>query len=167
MLTITSIVGNIFHDKKLVDRLNRMESLGKCERFKISRQETERTKLRRKTDKGSDIGLVLYDDVRIKHGDVLLSNSKKFIVVEQLAEKVISIRIKKKTNFELLVMIGHIIGNRHKPISIEGNVISFPIQADSEIEVFRKLLPSVINDVNLIVTERIFQPLQGINIHEH
>ena len=147
-----------------------MEAVGRCERLKILRLDTERSRLRRKTDMETDIGLILKSGVKLQHGDVLLSNSKKFIVIEQIPEKVISIRLKKNkgSSIELLVMLGHIIGNRHRPIAIDGKgVISFPIQAHSELDVFRKLFHSIIDHIDLTVEEQIFQPQQGMNVHEH
>lgn len=169
MLTITSIVGNIFHDKLL--RKKSKHFTGNYEKLIISRLETERSRLRRKTDKGTDIGLILKSGTKLQHGDILLSTPEKFIIVEQLPEKVISIRIKKKESKNLLklcTMIGHIIGNRHRPIAIdEKGTISFPIQADSEVDVFRRLLHNTVDHMELIVEERIFQPEQGMDVHEH
>ena len=63
-------------------------------------------------------------------------NGDKKIVIEQLPEKVISVRIKTKNMPDVMVLLGsHIIGNRHRPISIQRTKkILFPIQADSEKE---------------------------------
>ena len=168
MLTITSIIGNISDDKKLMTKFKQMESRKSCERLKISRLELERSRIRKKTDLGTDIGLVLDSGTRLHHGDVIVSNLKKFIVIEQLPEKVISIKIKSlKDNPSRSVTLGHIIGNRHKPIVINDDVLSFPIQADSEVEVFKKLLSGVMNNLDLKVKEQIFQPQHGMYMHEH
>jgi len=168
MLTITSIIGNISDDKKLMTKFKQMESRKSCERLKISRLELERSRIRKKTDHGSDIGLVLDSGTRLHHGDVIVSNLKKFIVIEQLPEKVILIKIKSlKDNPSRSVTLGHIIGNRHKPIVINDDVLSFPIQADSEVEVFKKLLSGVMNNLDLKVEEQIFQPQHGMYMHEH
>jgi len=168
MFTITSIIGNIFDDKKLMTKFNQMESRKSCERLKISRLELERGRIRKKTDLGTDIGLVLDSGTRLHHGDVIVSNLKKFIVIEQLPEKVISIKIKNiKDNPSRSVTLGHIIGNRHKPIVINDDVLSFPIQADSEVEIFKRLLSGVMNNLELKVEEQIFQPQHGMYTHEH
>src|SRR5437899_2679881 len=168
MLTITSIIGNIFDDKKLMTKFKQMESRKNCERLKFSRLELERGRIRKKTDLGTDIGLVLESGTRLHHGDVIVSNLKKFIVIEQLPEKVISIKIKNlKDNPSRTVTLGHIIGNRHKPIVVNDDVLSFPIQADSEVEVFKKLLSGVMNNLDLKVEEQIFQPQHGMYMHEH
>ena len=89
------------------------------------------------------------------------------IVVEQLPEKIITVRLKNKNMTDVMVLLGHIIGNRHRPISIKSNEISFPIQADSEKEVFTKLFQSIINHIEIIVEERIFSSHSGANVHEH
>ena len=163
MLTVTSISGNIFHDKAY-------ESLkdGNFERLKVSRSDLEKSRIRRQTDKGTDVGLSLVSGNILHHGDVL-SNDEKIIVVEQLPEKVISVRLKnnKTSQVDLLVLIGHIIGNRHRPISIKNDVISFPIQADSELEVFQKLFAEVIDDIELSIEETIFNPHTGADVHDH
>ena len=167
MFTITAITGNIFNNKKLMTRFKQMESLKKCERLKISRLEMERSRIRKKTDLGTDIGLSLDSGVRLHHGDVIMSNLK-FIIIEQLAEKVLSIKIKKLKKKPIkLVTLGHTIGNRHKPIRITGDAIVFPIQSDSEVEIFEKLLSDIIDQIDLKVEEQIFKPQHGMYIHEH
>ena len=168
MLTITSIIGNIFDDKKLMTKFKQMESRKRCQRLKISRLELERSRIRKKTDLGTDIGLILDSGTRLHHGDVIVSNLKKFIIIEQLPEKVISIRIRQlKKNPNGLVILGHIIGNRHKPIVINDDVLYFPVQAYSEVEVFKKLLVGVMNNLEIEVGEQIFQPQHGMYMHEH
>ena len=168
MLTITTIIGNIFHDKELMNKFKQMESKKRCERLKISRLELERSRIRKKTDFGTDVGLILDSGTRLYHGDIIVSNTNKFIMIEQLPEKVISIKIKKlKKNPIGLITLGHIIGNRHKSIVINNDTLYFPIQAYSEAEVFKKLLSDVVTDLDLGVEEQIFQPLHGMYMHEH
>jgi len=163
MLTVTSIAGNIFHDKGF-------ESLKSedLEHLKVSRSEIEKSRLRRQTDRGTDVGLDLVSGKILHHGDVI-TNNEKFILVEQLPEKVISVRLKNKTSspIDLSMLIGHIIGNRHRPISIKNDIVSFPIQADSELEVFQKLFADIIDDIELSIEEMIFIPHTGADVHEH
>ncbi len=165
MLSVTSVSGNIFHG-------GRYKSLkdGKFERFKVSRAELEKSRIRRQTDRGTDVGLALAPGGILHHGDVLLSSGDgRVIVVEQLPEKVISVRLKnsKASRVDLLVLVGHIIGNRHRPISIKNDVIYFPIQADSELEVFQRLFAGVIDGIELSVGEMVFSPHAGAGVHDH
>ena len=161
MIEVNSPIGNIFHDKEFDDLKNE-----NFERLKISRMELEKRILRRKTDRGTDIGLNLDTGVKLHNGDIIKNGDTK-IVVEQLPEKIITVRLKNKKMTDVMVLLGHIIGNRHRPISIKSDEISFPIQADSEKEVFTKLFQSIINHIEMTVEERIFSPHTGADVHEH
>ncbi len=161
MLEVNSPIGNIFLDEGFDDLKN-----GNFEKLKISRMELEKRILRRKTDCGTDVGLNLEPGLKLRHGDVIKNGDMK-IVVEQLPEKIITVRLKNKEMTDVMVLLGHIIGNRHRPISIKGDDISFPIQADSEKEVFTKLFQSIINHIDMTVEERIFSPHSGADVHEH
>ena len=164
MLTVTSVAGNIFADSRMAEKYRRAKAAGMGERLLVSRMEMERLRLRRRTDGETDIGLVLEPGSRLHHGDVLAA--EKFIVVEQLPEKVVSISI-SKNDFEKIVglaaLVGHTIGNRHRPIAVDHGTISFPIQAESEVDTFRKLLPA---GVKLKLKEEIFLPAGEIHTHE-
>ena len=161
MLEISAPVGNIFLDEGFDDLKD-----GNFERLKVSRIELEKRVLRRETDRGTDIGLNLDPGIKLRHGDVL-QNGEKPIVIEQLPEKVISVRLKTKNAVDVLVLLGHIIGNRHRPISIQREEIIFPIHADSEMEVFTKLFHSINNYIEITVEDRIFSPHSDADVHEH
>jgi len=161
MLEITSPIGNIFLNKEFGDLKNK-----NFEKLKISRLELEKRILRRKTDHGTDVGLNLEPGVKLRNGDVI-KNGDAIIVVEQLPEKVISVKLKTKNIIDVMVLLGHIIGNRHRPISIQKEEILFPIQADSELEVFTKLFQNIINHVEMSIEEQIFSPNSGADVHEH
>jgi urease accessory protein len=165
VLTVTSTLGNIFSDKRLSGKYKRMEAAGSCERLLVSRMEMERLRLRRRTDRGTDLGLILKPGSRLCHGDVLVLTQDRLVIIEQLPEKVISISIGEKDNATgVAALIGHAIGNRHRPIAVNEGAISFPIQADSEVALFQKLLP---HGVKLRLEERVFQPTEESYNHEH
>jgi len=63
-----------------------MEATGNCERLLISRMEMEKFRLRRKTDRGTDLGIVLEPGSRLHHGDVLVWTKDRLVIVEQLPE---------------------------------------------------------------------------------
>jgi len=161
VLEVNSPVGNIFLDEGFDDLKS-----GNFEKLRISRMELEKRILRRKTDRGTDVGLNLDPGVKLRHGDIIKNGDMK-IVVEQLPEKIITVRLKNKEMTEVMILLGHIIGNRHRPVSIKNNEISFPIQADSEKEVFTKLFQSIIDHIEMTVEEQIFSPHSGADTHEH
>jgi len=161
MLEISSTIGNIFLDEEFNDLKSE-----NFEKLQISRIELEKRILRRKTDHGTDVGLRLDPGVKLHNGDVI-KNGDTIIVVEQLPEKVISVKLKTEHNIDVMVLLGHIIGNQHRPISIQKEEILFPIQADSEMEVFTKLFQNIINHVEMNIEERVFSPKSGADVHEH
>ena len=161
MLKVNAPVGNIFLDKEF-DELKNMN----FERLNISRIELEKRILRKKGDHGTDIGLKLDPGVKLCHGDVIGNENIK-IVVKQLPEKVISIKLKTKHEINVMVLLGHIIGNRHKSISIQGETISFPIQVDSEKDIFTKLFHDIVNHIEMTIDEQVFSPHLGADIYRH
>ena len=169
MITISSVIGNVFYDTEYAEKFKKVRGTANCELIKVSRSELDKTRFRINTDKGTDVGMVLNEISKLHNGDVLLSETDRLIVIEQIPEKVISIKTKKTENSEkILVLLGHIIGNRHRPIQIENDgKIIFPILSDSEIDVFKKLFSSVIDQIDIKIEERIFEPQNGMDVHEH
>ncbi len=164
MLLSNSITGNIFRDSKLAKEFETEHQNYK--RLALSRHEMEKTRLRKKTQDGTDIGIDLTAGIRLRHGDVMSIDSIK-ILVEQLPEKIIRVRSKEEKNFELFVMLGHIIGNRHRPIAYEDNSIIFPIYSESEFDLFKLFFRDMIEKIELSVEEKVFQPHDAMNVHEH
>ena len=161
MLKIHSPIGNVFHDRKFANM-----NEGTYEVLKVSRIELEKRILRRMTQQGTDIGLSLEDGVKLRHGDVV-GNEGHMIVIEQLPEKVIRIKVMNNNVKDVWILLGHIIGNRHRPISIEDEEVCFPILADSEIEIFSKLFSRIKEDIDMKIENRIFVPHSGADMHEH
>ena len=160
MLSSVSIVGNIFTENG-----SHILKEKTFEKLQISRNDLEKNRLRRTTDKGTDVSIVLERGSKLQHGDIL-NHSESFIVIYQTPEKVITIKT-KEDSFELMVLLGHIIGNRHRPISLEGRTVTFPIQAESELEVFQRLFTPIIGKIEMSIEEKIYMPDQRMNVHEH
>ncbi len=157
MININSILGNIFTESNLGKK--------NFEKLKISRVDLEKRILRRKTNVGTDIGINLDSGIKLQNGDII-GNDEIKIIVEQIPEKVISVKL-KENNQNVGIILGHIIGNRHRPISIENKIILFPIQEDSELEIFQRLFKDIINHIELKIEEEIFLPHTSADVHEH
>ena len=125
----------------------------------------EKRILRKKTDLGTDIGINLDSGIKLQHGDIIGNNETK-IIVEQIPEKVISVKL-KENNENIAILLGHIIGNRHRPIAMKDKVILFPIQDDSELEIFQRLFKEIIDHIELKIEEEIFLPHTSADVHEH
>jgi len=165
MLIINTISGNIYENAEMAKKFQEVKQHGTFRRLLLSRIEMEKSRLRKKTEDGFDIGLVLEPGKRLRHGDIILESSET-ILIEQLPEKILTVKF-KDNNPELLLLVGHIIGNRHRPISINNETISFPIHDDSEMELFERLFHEVIDKIDLTVDEQRFISHVGMDIHEH
>ena len=157
MLNINSILGNIFKDTSL--------ECANLEKLIISRIDLEKRILRKKTNLGTDVGINLNSSTKLQHGDII-GNDKTKIIVEQMPEKVISVKLKENDE-KIAILLGHIIGNRHRPIAIKDKMILFPIQEDSELDIFERLLKEIIEHIELKIKEEIFLPHTSADVHEH
>ena len=165
MLIVNTVLGNIYKDDQLAKKIEDSKEQGKFRRLLLSRIEMEKTRLRKKTDDGFDIGFVLEPGTKLQHGDVI-SGSNETILIEQLPEKTLTVKFKENRK-DLFLLVGHIIGNRHRPISIRNETISFPIHDDSELELFERLFHEVIHEIDLSIDEQCFIPHTSMDVHEH
>ena len=172
MISISSILGNIKKDEKLHETYQTLCQKGQCEKMTISRLESQRVRMRKTTDKGTDIGLTLEPGSILRNGDVLYQTNDKMIVVELEPENVAVLAFKDEDAtddelFEVAVKVGHAIGNLHRPIKVNGEKVVLPIQADSEIELLNKIFTPILDHLSITRTKMVFEPEEGLHTHEH
>ena len=171
MITINSIIGNVYHDENLRKQYQDMSSQSLCESIRINRIEAQRVRMRKTSSKGTDIALIMTPGTKLRHGDVLLVANDKMVIMELEPENLAVIQVKDNIDehdaVQLPVAIGHAIGNLHRPLKIEGRKIYFPIQTDSEIEMFKKIFGPLLDHLEISRTKKVFEPEEGMDIHEH
>ena len=171
MITIDKVVGNIKKDQKLREKYDDFCSRNLRETVKITRSESSRVRMRKVSDKGTDVALILPQGAQLRDGDIIILEPDKLIIIEIEPENVAMVEIEKNIEqdhiTEVLVTVGHTIGNLHRPIKLEGNKIYFPIQADAELEMFGKLFAHVHDHLKIEKTKMVFEPEEGTELHEH
>ena len=171
MITINSIIGNLYHDSNLRKRYEEMSSQSLCESIRINRMEAQRVRMRKRSSKGTDIALITTPGTRLRHGDVLMAGNDKMITIELEPENLAIVEVKYNIHehdaVQVPVTIGHAIGNLHRPIKLEGRKIYFPIQTDSEIEMFKKIFGRLLDHLEITQAKMVFEPEEGTDIHEH
>jgi urease accessory protein len=171
MITINSIIGNIYHDERLRKQYEDMSSQSLCESIRINRMEAQRVRMRKKSSKGTDIALTMTPGTRLRHGDVLMVANDKMVIMELEPENLAVIRVKDNIHehdaVQVPVTVGHAIGNLHRPLKLEGRKIYFPIQTDSEIEMFKKIFGRLLDHVEITQAKMVFEPEEGTDVHEH
>jgi len=178
MITINKILGNIKKDSLLDQKYREFFKENLVENVMIRRSDSEKVRMRKTSDKGTDIGFILPPGTRLKDQDVVFLDDKKMIMVKLSTELVAVISFKSHSFYndqnqnyfnliKIAIKIGHTIGNLHRPLKLEENKIIFPIQTIDEINLFQKLLVDVKDHINITFDEMIFEPEQGFDIHEH
>ena len=171
MITINSIIGNLYHDSNLRKRYEEMSSQSLCESIRINRMEAQRVRMRKRSSKGTDIALTTTPGTRLRHGDVLMAGNEKMITIELEPENLAVVEVKDNIHehdaVQVPVTIGHAIGNLHRPIKLEGRKIYFPIQTDSEIEMFKKIFGRLLDHLEITQAKMVFEPEEGTDVHEH
>ena len=192
MLTITTIIGNIKKDPQLHQKYEESVKKDTVENVVIQRSETEKVRMRKVSDKETDIGFILPSRTHLKDGDVVFLDDTKMIVIKLSPELVAILNIKnhlhnnhdhdhkhehdhdhkhEQTNDNELtnvaIKVGHTIGNLHRPLKIENRDIIFPIQSPDEINLFLRLLSDLKDYIEIRSEQLIFEPDQGFDIHAH
>ena len=130
----------------------------------------ERSRFRKTTEGGADLAVSLPPGTILRDGDVLGGEGGRRIVVEQAPEKILTARPRRGGGGAAAFLVGHAVGNRHRPIAVsgDGGAISFPIQSDSEAGVFEALFARIGGGgVDLQVSEGVFRPHGGADVHGH
>ncbi|MDP8902787.1 MAG: hypothetical protein M3M86_03350 [Thermoproteota archaeon] len=171
MITINSIIGNMYHDENLRKQYQDMSSQSLCESIRINRIEAQRVRMRKTSSKGTDIALIMTPGTKLRHGDVLLVTNDKMVIMELEPENLAVIQVKdnipEHDAVQVPVTIGHAIGNLHRPIKLEGRKIYFPIQTDSEIEMFKKIFGRLLDHLEITQAKMVFEPEEETDVHEH
>lgn len=171
MIHIDNIIGNINSDSHLKDKYHVMLRNDQVERIEITRVESERSRIRKVSDKGTDLALIMVPGSHINDGDVLLLTEEKMVIVKRISENVAIISLKRNLSqdqlFDMATKLGHTIGNMHRPIKITNGKIYFPIQSQSEIEMFQKLFFNLRDNLDIKSENIIFEPEPGYDVHGH
>ena len=172
MISVTTVLGNVRKDEKLREVHQALCQKGQCEKITVSRLESRRARIRKTTDKGTDVGITLEPGTVLRNGDVLYHSSDKMITVELEPENVAVLTFKREDIiddelFEVAVKMGHAIGNLHRPIKVEGEKVFLPIQADSEIELLNKTFAHILDHITITKDKMVFEPDEGLYTHEH
>jgi len=166
-----SIIGNINSDRKLMEKYEEMRKRGLVEGVAITRFESSRVRMRKTSDKGTDLLLTLPVGTHLRRGDVVFLSETKMIVIEMEPESVATIEISHNLHedelVELAVKVGHSLGNLHRPLIAEGHRVYIPIQGDSELEMLNNLFRKYAGSIEIKKKVMIFEPEEETKTHEH
>lgn len=139
MIVVEEILGNVGEDARLGDLHRRWQAAGRAETVELTPLEAQKGRLRTVTNKGTPLGMSLGRGTVLRDGDVLyLDEAEGRIIVARLKlEEVLVITVKTAASgAELLrvaVQLGHVLGNQHWPVKIDGMSVYIPVSVDKKV----------------------------------
>jgi len=176
MITVNHILGNIYKNSDLEKKYDEMKKNNNCEQVVLSRSELQKLRMRKNTNKNTNVVFLFDHTPHLKNGDVVFLDAHKMILLTIEPELVAIITLSNVVNknntdnnnfFSLSVKIGHSLGNLHRPIRVIKNQIVFPIQSETELEMLKKMFSLFDKFIDIKTDTMIFEPEEGADIHEH
>jgi urease accessory protein len=139
MIVVEEILGNVGEDARLADLSRRWHATGGTETVTLTALEAQKGRLRTHTDKGTPLGLSLGRGIALRDGDVLYLDEPggRIIVARLKPEEVLVITVKPAASPEELlrvaVQLGHVLGNQHWPVKVEGTSVYVPVSVDKQV----------------------------------
>jgi urease accessory protein len=109
----------------------------RIERLPVRWSEAPRSRLRRKTDAGTDIAIDVPRDTYLAEGLVLADDGQRVVVVERLPELALRVTIDPDLSTADFVrhsaLIAHAFGNQHVPLEVVDGEIRLPITTSERV----------------------------------
>lgn len=178
MLVVEKVLGNVQTDPSLSAEHQEWQRTGNVEVVELTPLEAQKIRQRIVSNKGSRLGINLERGTVLQDGDVLYRNSReaRMILVRLKPEEVLCITLlPTASEAELIhfaVRLGHMLGNQHWPVKIDGRTIYVPISVDKKVmETVLKTynLPGIIYAFETHAVGAILplQPIPHTHNHEH
>ena len=153
---------------RITEVAGRAEPDADVESIRMERGEMRRSRLRRTTDRGTDVGLDLPAGTILRDGDLVRGDGMT-ILVRQKPETVGVVRpASRPAPPELWMLAAHTIGNMHRPVSVSRDEIVFPLQDAAERETFAHMLDRVGDGVfEVTVKDVVFAPHEAADVTGH
>ena len=172
MIVIEAVLGNVGEDARLGELERQLQATGRAETVELTPAEAQKGRLRTSTDKGTSLGLSLGRGTSLRDGDVLyLDESEGRMIVARLKpEEILTITVKPTGSaadlLRVAVQLGHVLGNQHWPVKIEGMSVYVPVSVDT------KVMETVLKTYNLQGIEFRFErgsvgAISRVVPHEH
>lgn len=129
-------LGNVSSDIGLEGYVDSLEEKGQVERVKITHRDAQKRRLRVEAESGEDVGIALEEDFHLENGDVLClgDDDSNVVVVEVSASEAMVIKVnsilRDRESFAYGVALGHMLGNQHWPIKVDGFTVLTPVNVD-------------------------------------
>ncbi len=117
MIRVTSLAG-LASDPALAGRLHELEHRGGIEKVRLSRTDMARRRQQLRSDRGTELALLLDRDARLQDGAVLLLEADRAIVLELQAQPWLVLRALDTAR---ALELGHFAGSMHWKVRFDGD----------------------------------------------
>ncbi len=128
-------LGNVGEDEDLARRFEQARAAGRCWEVSIGRSDRIKGRLLTHTASGQPVGIVKGRDWLLRDGDLLETDQRDLVLVSIQQQQVIALKFVDGTSNQAisLIHLGHILGNRHWPITIKGESLFIELVAEAEL----------------------------------
>ena len=123
MLEVTDrYLGNINHEPNLADII----ASKSCLKVSLTESDRHKGRIHAHSDSGIAVGIIKSRDRPLESGDLWQTNSDKLILIQLQAATVMVIDLitsDHTLSAVQLIKLGHVLGNHHYPIAIQGSKI--------------------------------------------
>ena len=116
MLRITALVG-LASDPTMADRLHDLEHHGVVETVRLAPSDMSRRRQQLRTDRGTELALMLDRDAALQHGSVLLLEPTRAIVVALTQPQWLMLDVRDTAH---ALELGYFAGNMHWKVRFDG-----------------------------------------------
>ncbi|MEM4391782.1 MAG: hypothetical protein QXG67_03230, partial [Candidatus Nitrosotenuis sp.] len=99
-MQVNTITGNIYDDAEVGKKFALSKEVGNYDVLELSRLDMAKSRMRKTTSKGIDVGIVLDSGTCLRHGDLL--DAKIPILVSQIKERVLMVTPKSNLDSKIL-----------------------------------------------------------------
>ena len=144
-MTVTEVaqiyLGNINHSSDLAKLIETKSYL----ELSLSPSDRNKGRIHGYTNYGVAVGIIKDRDRPLRSGDLYQTDSDKLLLIELQLQELLVIDLATIENLSphQLVQLGHVLGNHHYPIAIEGDRILVQLATD------KSVIEQLINNLNI------------------
>ena len=128
-------LGNLNDSQDVAIQVSQAQQQNQCFSVLIERQDCGKGRIFAQTDAGPAVGIVKDRTWRLRDGDVLETQRHQLVIIGLQKQPVIALQFERKAYNSpvVLLRLGHVIGNRHWPVTLKGETLYVEVVSDVDI----------------------------------
>lgn len=129
-------LGNIDRNDKLAQQIAKAKEANTILEVFLTKSDRAKGRIFTHSTKAIAVGIVKSRDLKLEEGDVFQTTEGNLLLIHLKAETLMVLNLTSaidSNSLMKLVRLGHLLGNQHYPIKIEGAKIYVPIDTNSKV----------------------------------